>query len=134
MLRHVQLLGVFWRVWGALWVLVAASLLILAGGAAAPFFDPAEDRTIAFAASVTAGFFAAAGGFALIWGGAHLWAGSRLGRGDPHARLLSLGLAVVNLLVLPFGTGLGAYALWVLLRDETRRIFEPPPVSEYVSR
>jgi hypothetical protein len=36
-----------------------------------------------------------------------------------------LGLAVVNLLVFPFGTALGAYALWVLLTNEGRRLFEP---------
>jgi hypothetical protein len=35
------------------------------------------------------------------------------------------GLAVVNLLVLPFGTAFGVYALWVLLRDDGRRLFEP---------
>ena len=40
-------------------------------------------------------------------------------------RVLSLALAIVNLLVLPFGTAFGAYALWVLLRDEGRRLFEP---------
>jgi hypothetical protein len=36
-----------------------------------------------------------------------------------------LALALVNLLVLPFGTALGAYALWILLTDEGRRLFEP---------
>ena len=35
-----------------------------------------------------------------------------------------LGLAVVNLLVLPFGTALGGYALWVLLTNDGRRLFE----------
>ena len=38
---------------------------------------------------------------------------------------LSLALALVNLLVLPFGTAFGVYALWVLLRDAGRRMFEP---------
>ena len=33
-------------------------------------------------------------------------------------------LAAVDLLLLPYGTALGIYALWVLLREEAKRIFE----------
>ena len=36
-----------------------------------------------------------------------------------------LALAVPNLPVLPFGTALGVYALWILLTNEARRLFEP---------
>ena len=32
---------------------------------------------------------------------------------------------LVNLLVLPFGTALSIYALWVLLTHDGRRLFEP---------
>jgi hypothetical protein len=39
--------------------------------------------------------------------------------------VLTLALAVANLLVLPFGTALGVYALWILLTDQGRRLFEP---------
>jgi len=35
---------------------------------------------------------------------------------------------VVDLLFLPFGTALGAYALWILLTNEGRRLFEPVAV------
>jgi hypothetical protein len=38
--------------------------------------------------------------------------------------VLTLGLALVNLLMLPFGTALGAYALWILLANDGRRLFE----------
>ena len=48
-----------------------------------------------------------------------------LKRRRASGRVLSLALALVNLLVLPFGTAFGVYALWVLLRDEGRRLFEP---------
>ena len=37
--------------------------------------------------------------------------------------LLALGFAIINLVLFPFGTGLGAYALWVLLNDEGRSLF-----------
>ena len=31
--------------------------------------------------------------------------------------------AIPNLFVLPFGTALGIYAMWVLLHDEARKMF-----------
>ena len=54
---------------------------------------------------------------------------ARLGGGaaappQPVGRVLMLALALVNLLVLPFGTALGIYALWVLLTNDGRRLFE----------
>jgi hypothetical protein len=48
-----------------------------------------------------------------------------LHRRRPAGRILTLGLAVVDLLVLPFGTALGIYALWVLLTQDGRMLFEP---------
>ncbi len=39
------------------------------------------------------------------------------------ARILALILAVLNLLKFPWGTALAVYTFWVLLDDETRRLF-----------
>jgi hypothetical protein len=69
--------------------------------------------------------FAFGGVFALLWGGASLWSGVLLKRRQPLGRALGLALGVVNLLVLPFGTALGIYGLWVLLTNEGRRLFTP---------
>jgi len=128
MLRHVNLLAILWSVWGALAVLVGISLLLLAGGALAPVLEPGSER-IALAAGLTAALFALTGGVAVLWGGAHVWAGILLRRRLPLGRILSLALAIVNLLVLPFGTALGIYALWVLLTNEGRKLFEPQSLS-----
>jgi hypothetical protein len=122
--RHVNLLGILASLWGALAMLVGVSMLLLAAGALAELLDPAG-TAVEFAAGLTASVFALIGIFALLWGGAHTWAALLLKRRRPLGRFLSLGLAVVNLLVLPFGTAFGAYALWVLLTDEGRRLFEP---------
>ena len=124
--RHLPILAILVRLWGALSLLIGVSLLLLAAGALAILIDP-NARPVAFAAGFTAGAFAVMGAFALLWGGAHVWAGARLRRRDPAGRMLTLGLAVVNLLILPFGTALGGYALWVLLTNEGRRLFEVPP-------
>ena len=122
--RHVNLLGILATLWGALAMLVGVSMLLLAAGALAELLAPAANR-VDFAASITAAMFVLIGVFALVWGGAHVWAAMLMKRRRPLGRVLSLALAVVNLLVLPFGTAFGAYALWVLLRDEGRRLFEP---------
>ena len=45
--------------------------------------------------------------------------------GETSARLMTLGLAIGNIILFPFGTALGGYALWTLLKDEGRRLFEP---------
>ena len=122
--RHVNLLGILATLWGALAMLVGVSMLLLAAGALAELLAPAANR-VDFAAGLTAAMFVLIGVFALVWGGAHVWAAVLMKRRRPLGRVLSLALAVVNLLVLPFGTAFGAYALWVLLRDEGRRLFEP---------
>ena len=125
--RHVGILAILCTLWGALAMLVGASLLLLSAGALAILFGP-DGSAVGFAAGVTATAFAIMGAVALIWGGLHVGASLLLQRRHPAGRVLTLGLAVVNLLVLPFGTALGVYALWILLTDEGRRLFEPVAV------
>lgn len=121
--RHVRLLAILASLWGALATLVGLSLLLLAGGALAILAGP-EGESVAFAAGLTAAVFASIGGFSLVWGVMHIWVASRLRRRSPLGRAVMLGLAIVNLLVLPFGTALGIYALWILLTNDGRRLFE----------
>jgi hypothetical protein len=124
--RHVTLLGILEFLWGALAMLVGVSMLLQAAGAAAELIDPIG-TTVELAAGLTAAMFAVIGLFALLWGGAHVWAAALIKRRRPSGRMLSLALAVVDLPVLPFGTALGAYAMWVLLTNEGRRLFDPRP-------
>ena len=128
--RHLAILAILVRLWGALAVLVGTSMLLLAIGAISILADPIGP-SVAFAAGLTAATFATIGVFALVWGGGHVWAGGRLMRHDPAGRLLTLGLALVNLLILPFGTALGIYAMWVLLTNEGRRLFESHPQAAH---
>ena len=125
--RHVGILAILCALWGALAMLVGVSLLLLSAGALAILFGP-DGSAVGFAAGVTATAFAIMGAVALIWGGLHVGASLLLQRRHPAGRVLTLGLAVVDLLVLPFGTALGVYALWILLTDEGRRLFEPVAV------
>lgn len=117
--RHVHLLGILASLWGALALLAGVSVLLLAVAALVEV-----GSSTGVAASLTAILFLLFAVFALMWGGAHLWAAILLRKRKPLGRVLMLGLAVVNLLTL-LGTPLGVYALWVLLTNEGRRLFEP---------
>jgi hypothetical protein len=122
--RHVSLLGILASLWGALAAVIGVSMLLLAAGALAELLAPLE-ASVSLAAGLAAVGFALFGVFALVFGGAHIWAATLLRGHKPVGRILMLGLAIGNLLVIPFGTALGAYALWVLLTNDAHRLFEP---------
>jgi hypothetical protein len=117
---HVKLLGILQITWGAIGLLLGLSTLMLAVGAVAVGMTSAGREIPAGVTAVAFGVFAAA---LLAAGAGNAWAGSAIHRRYPPGRLAALGLAVPNLFVLPFGTALGIYALWVLLHDESRRMF-----------
>jgi hypothetical protein len=121
--RHVNILAILTTVGGALGMLVGLSMLLLAAAPVA-ILNSRQGDAVGFAASFMAAVFAVTGLFALLWGAAHLWAATQLRRREAIGRMMTLGLALVDLLILPFGTALGIYALWVLLTDEGRRLFE----------
>ena len=58
-------------------------------------------------------------------GWVNVWVGRAIRAHRALGRTLALGLAVLNLFVLPFGTALAIYAFWVLLHNESRALFEP---------
>jgi hypothetical protein len=127
MKRHADFLGVLYLIWGAIFTLVGLAGLALAGGALAiaQGGGPVSVNSD-FAAGLTAltlGLIAVLG---LLFGLVHLWIGTGLRRYRPWARLLALGLAVINLVLFPFGTALAGYALWVLLKDEGRELYVSP--------
>lgn len=127
MKRHADFLGLLYLAWGAIFALVGLAGLALAGGALAiargggPVTVSSE-----FAAGLTALTLGLIAILALLFGVLHLWIGAALRRYRPWGRLLALGLAVINLVLFPFGTALGAYAFWVLLTEEGRTLFLPP--------
>jgi hypothetical protein len=121
MLSHLHLLWVLQLLWGALGVLLGASMLMLAAGAAAIGWTTQGDE---LAAGITAAAFAVAAIVLLAAGAANAWAGRALHRRLPNGRLATLALAVPNLFILPFGTALGVYAFWVLLHQDARLQFE----------
>lgn len=117
---HLTLLAILQLVWGSVGLLLGTSTLMLTIGAVAIGLSSNVDPASAIATAVVFGVFS----LALLLGGlANAWAGAAIRRQQPAGRLVTLGLAVPNLFVLPFGTALGVYALWVLLHEETRAMF-----------
>lgn len=134
MIRHVDFLAQLYRVWGAVFTIVGAAALALSGGAAA---IARVSGPVATGRDVAAGITAVALGtlsaLSLVWALLHTWVGRALAGHTPRSRMLALGLAVGNLPLLPFGTALGVYALWTLLHNEGRQVFEPPPAPPAAS-
>jgi hypothetical protein len=126
MKRHTDFLGLLYLAWGAIFALVGLAGLALAGGALAiargggPVTVSSE-----FAAGLTALTLGLIAVLALVFGALHLWIGAVLRRYRPWARLLALGLAVINLVLFPFGTALSGYAFWVLLNEQGRSLYVP---------
>ena len=122
MKSHVDFLGTLFVVWGLLTVVVGVSTLALGVGAATLITSNHGDGG-QVAAGIAAAAFAALAFLAILWGTAHVVVGVPLRRHRPAARLMALMLGSVDLLLLPYGTALGVYALYVLLNEQGKACF-----------
>ena len=123
MVSHLDFLGILFIIWGVLTTLVGLSTLALGVGAVAIITSASRDGGAQFAAGLTAAAFATLALIAIVWGLAHVAVGVPLRKRRPSARLAALTLGAVDLLLLPYGTALGCYALWVLLNEEGKKLF-----------
>ena len=119
---HVDFAAALFVVWGVLTMLIGLSTLALSVAAAA--LMTGDRRQLA--AGLTAAMLVIFGVAALVWGLAHIVVGVPLGRHRSWSRLAALMLGGIDLVLLPYGTVLGAYALWALLRGDGRKLFESP--------
>jgi hypothetical protein len=127
---HLDLLGTLFMLWGVLTMLIGASTLALGIAAAALAASAAQTGNGGeFAAGLTAATFTALAVLALVWGLIHIIVGRQLRKRRHWSRLGALVLGSVDLLLLPYGTALGVYALWILLRERVKPLFEPAIVE-----
>jgi hypothetical protein len=132
MQRHVNLLGLLYLLGGGLSLLVAASLVILGLGAfVMTWTAPGENTRMAAALTGTA--FSVVAVLIALWGAANALAGRALRRGAPKARLACLALAVLNMFLLPFGTALSVYTMWILMQQDAKRHFEADQTTRRVA-
>ena len=123
MKSHVDFLGILFIVWGLLTVVVGVSTLALGVGAATLISSASGGGQVA--AGITAAVFTALALMAILWGAAHVIVGVPLRRCTPWSRLIALMLGSVDLLLLPYGTAVGGYALYVLLNEKGKALFNP---------
>jgi hypothetical protein len=124
MAAQVDFLGILFIVWGLLTTLVGVSTLALGIAAAALITSASHGGGGSqMAAGVMAIIFTTLAIIAMMWGAAHVVIGVPLRRHRPWARLMALMLGSVDLLLLPYGTALGIYALWVLLSEGGKELF-----------
>ena len=125
MRHHINVLGLLHMVWGVFAALAGVSLAILAAGTNAAVNSAAD--TVGSSAAVW--LLAVTGAFLFFSGVALTLTGRRLRAAQPGARFAALLLALLNLLILPFGTALGIYTYWVLLNNDARDAFGRPQRS-----
>ena len=123
MKSHVDFLGVLFIAWGLLTVVIGVSTLALGVGAVALIVSGSRSGGGQVAAGLTAAVFATLAFLAILWGTVHVIVGVPLRRLTPWSRLIALLLGSVDLLLLPYGTVLGVYALWVLLSESGKGLF-----------
>jgi hypothetical protein len=120
---HVAFVGVLFIIWGFLTALVGLSTLALGISAVALLSAAGRGGGSQFAAGLTAVAFTTLAIIAIVWGVAHVLVGIPLRQRKPSARVIALLLGSVDLLLLPYGTALGIYALWVLLNERGKALF-----------
>lgn len=118
--KHVTVVGVIHIALSALGILGAmtAFLFIVGGGMIGGFF--AGDETVVAITTVVGSVIALWVALLCVPG---IIGGVGLLRWKSWARYLVLVLAVVVLFNIPIGTAVGVYSIWVLVQDETARLF-----------
>lgn len=120
MAQHLKVVAILWIVYSALRLIPGLALMFL-GHAHLPFlFAPFPAASLGFM-----GHFLAAVGLVLAAIGViGIIAGVGLLHYRPWARILTIVLACISLIHLPFGTALGIYTLWVLLTGGADREYQ----------
>ena len=122
---HVRILAVLHIVFGSLGLVAALVILAVFGGIAGIVgFTQNPDAEVAVPVLGLIG--AAVCVLLLVLSIPGIVAGIGLLKFQQWARIMTLVLCALNIMNVPFGTALGVYGLWVLLQQETERLFEPP--------
>lgn len=121
---HVKVLGALQVAFGALGLMGAAILMFVFGGAAG-IVGATGDPDAAIAIPVIGITGVALVSVLLVVSLPSVIVGIGLIRLRPWARICGIVLSIMTLIVIPFGTIVGVYGLWVLFSRDTERLFTP---------
>jgi hypothetical protein len=113
---HVRVLGWLYIVLGILGVLTAGFVFFVLVGSGMISGDQEAITILSIVATLV-------GGLLLLISAPGIVTGVGLLYHRSWGRVLGIILAILNLPSFPIGTAVGAYGLWVLLQDETGRMF-----------
>jgi hypothetical protein len=122
---HVKVLGalqIALGVFGLLWALV----IVLAFGVAAGLVGASSDPETALALPIIGITGMALVAFLVILSLPSIVTGIGLYRLRPWARIAGIVLSILGIAMVPFGTIVGVYGLWVLFSKDTERLFAAP--------
>jgi hypothetical protein len=117
MQKHVTLLGALFIAYHVLGLIVGIVIMTVLSTIGCLTHDP---QVVAILTAVGVGI----GTFLIVLSVPGLVAGIALLMRKRWARILALIVGAFDLIDIPFGTALGAYSFWVLLHDDTIRVFD----------
>ncbi|MDP9322448.1 MAG: hypothetical protein M3P13_02335 [Acidobacteriota bacterium] len=129
MQTHVKVLGVLYLAVGGCMLIGALFLAMTMGGVAGIVGASADPEDAAIAVPILGIAGTALAGFFGIFSLPSLVTGYGLLSFKPWARIVGIVLSAISLIMIPFGTIVGAYGLWVLLSKETERLFSSAPLT-----
>ncbi|UCE19549.1 MAG: hypothetical protein JSV84_04180 [Gemmatimonadota bacterium] len=114
--KHVTLVAAIYIGFGALCILIGMSVFVAAVGGGILSGDPQAMALTSTVGTTIAGFF-------IVLSVPEIIGSLGLLKRKSWARILVLILAATDLIFIPIGTAIGVYSIWVLLHDETVRLF-----------
>lgn len=131
MQTHVRVVAALNIAFGALGLLGALVVLLVFGGTAGLV---STQEGVAPEAGIAAGVVGLVGGaiflVVLVLSLPCLIGGLGLLKYREWARILVIVLSALMLIIIPIGTVVGAYGLWVLLSRNTQPLFAPKPAAQ----
>ena len=125
---HVKVLGALNIAFGVLG-LFGAIALVLIFGSAASIAGASGDPDAAIAIPIIGITGMALVAFLVVLSVPGIIIGIGLLNLRPWARIAGIVVSILSLMLIPFGTVIGVYGIWVLFSKETERLFMTAPVS-----
>jgi len=120
--KHVNVLGILYIVFNVLGLLIAMIVFWALIGPGIIAGDPEAFAILSIIALVICSIL-------IILSIPGIIGGIALLKWKPWARILVLILGFLNLIDIPFGTALGIYTIWVLMKDESIQLFAAKKAS-----
>lgn len=115
--KHVRILGILYIIFGIFGMLTGVILYVILTTSGALSGDMQAMKILEIVGIFLGGFFlivsipGVIGGFGLL-------------QHKHWAKILILIIGILNLINFPFGTVLGVYTIWVLMNNQTDKVFQ----------